>query len=768
MPELERWQVRIFGLVQGVGMRPFLYNLAQKHQLTGWVRNEGGLVELEIQGKSEQLQKWWVKLRAQAPAAAVIDRIDSVVISIISEANFVIIPSASAENGGAPLPDQAICASCEKEFFTPSEWRYQYPFNSCTQCGPRFTITEKLPFDRERTSMKEFQLCVNCQAEYLNPIDRRFHAQTIACEFCGPKLKLKRSKGEVSTEDPAKLIQLVLKKGGIIGIKGIGGYHLVCDATQASAVTRLRDLKGRDQRAFAVMFRDLATLATVCEVSAEAAELLTSPMRPILLLPEKKESPIAQGVKPGLTELGAFLPYTGVHFLLFSEEVFALVMTSGNHSGAPLIHHDGEAEQQLLPKVDLLITHNREIRWRCDDSVLRIQRGRIIGLRRSRGFVPAPVRISRKLPPLLACGAQQKNVFALAQGETVYLSQHQGDLDERATWLEYQNSIQQWQRLLRITPEYVIHDLHPEYNSTLYAKSTGLKRVAVQHHLAHLASVIALGKVTGEVIGVIADGSGYGVDGKLWGGEFFAGSGVSWRRMGHLAYTPMPGGETAVHEPWRMTAAYLEKVAPEILAPWLARIGYESKWQMIRTALGLGINAPETSSLGRLFDGMAALLGAPLQVSYEGEAAIWLENQAERSNQAYYHFEYEIKDATYLIQPGMVIAEAWQELKVLTPGMISMKFHQGLAVMIGEIVGKIRQETGYRQVILAGGVFQNRLLLDLTWELLEKKGFQVSVPEIVPINDGGIALGQAWLGSLMIEEGIVDVLGSTRSDCSVR
>ncbi len=762
MPQqAERWRLEVSGLVQGVGFRPFLYNLALSLGVTGWVRNNFAGVELEVQGSPEGLGRFLNELREHPPAAAQIDTVARQALTPVpGENGFRIKISESGSLPGSPLPDQGICPACQAEFSDPANRRYHHPFNSCTLCGPRFTIIEGLPFDRPRTTMSEFPLCPNCQAEYTTPADRRFHAQTIACPQCGPTLWFSDPQGRRSPGDPSANARRILKDGGILAIKGIGGYHLACDARNEAAVDRLRRLKGRDNRAFAVMFRDYDAAAAECHIVPAEKELLTGPIRPIVLLRQKQPGTLAAGVNPGLRELGVFLPYTGIQLLLFDPELDALVMTSGNRSGEPLSFTDEEAYRDLGAMADGFLGHNRRIHWRCDDSVLRYQAGagRTIGIRRSRGLAPAPVKLDRKLPPLIACGAQQKNTFALTKADLVYLGPHQGDLDNKRSFLAYQETIAALQRLLHCEPEWAVHDLHPDYNSTRYAKASGLRLVGVQHHLAHIAAAIVAERIVGPVLGVAFDGSGYGPDGAIWGGEFFVGAECSWRRAGHLSYYPLPGGEAAVREPWRMAAAYLSEAGPalweEVLALRQPLDPAWGTWPLLRQAVRAGINAPPTASVGRWFDGVAALLGGPARVSYEGEAAIWLENQADPTAEGIYELPLSVQDGEFRIDPGALAAEIAREVHKHSPAALSMKFHRTVAALILEVAARVRRADGIDQVILSGGVFQNRLLLDLTVTLLQKNNFRVFVPQWVPINDGGIALGQAWLGGLMIERGV--------------
>lgn len=749
--ELIRQRLMVSGLVQGVGFRPFLYNLARELSLTGWVRNNFAGVELEIQGAPETLAAFREALSSRAPAAAVIDRIDLETVPVRTESGFTILASEAGQLEGSPLPDQGICPACAAEFQDPQNRRYKYAFNSCTICGPRFTIMEALPFDRVRTSMKRFELCPACREEYTNPADRRFHAQTIACSDCGPELWFTTPEGERLDGDPAVRAGELLKSGAIIGIKGIGGYHLACDARNSQAVARLRQLKGRDNRAFAVMFRDLEALQAHCRVSPEEIRVLTGPARPIVLLLQKSSSNLSREVNPGLKELGAFLPYTGIQLLLFDDAITALVMTSGNRSGEPLSTGNAEAARDLGPMVAGFLVHNRPVLWRCDDSVLRVAAGRVVGIRRSRGFVPAPFQAGRNLPPLLACGPQQKNTFALTKGERIYLSPHQGDLDNLSAYLGYRETIARLERLLNCKPEWVVHDLHPDYNSTIYARDTGLPAVGVQHHLAHLAGVALVERVKGPAIGVAFDGTGFGDDGRIWGGEFFAGEGCRWKRLGHLEYTVLPGGEAAVREPWRMAAAYLHSTQSEWADLWASEHGLEQPWAKLGVARRLGINHPETSSMGRLFDGIAVLCGAPLRVSYEGEAAVWLENRADPSETGRYDWEITDSGGELIVRLAPLITGIYSQLKSgVKAAVISARFHNTIASLTVSMVSRIAADTGINQVILSGGVFQNRLLLELTCAQLDAAGFRVIIPEILPINDGGVALGQAWFGALAI------------------
>lgn len=760
---MERWRSIITGLVQGVGFRPFLYNLARKYGLKGWVRNNSAGVELEVEGEPENLRQFLNEVSLQAPAAARIETIDTLAITPRqTEAEFKIIPSECGKISGSPLPDQGICSSCLAEFYDQTDRRYRYPFNSCTICGPRFTLIEDLPFDRDRTTMAGYRLCQRCQAEYRDFRDRRFHAQTIACPQCGPEPWLTDPKGERLRDLPHRGALGILKTGGILGVKGIGGYHLAVDALSNTAVRRLRKLKGRDRRPFAVLFRDLDVLKEHCWVSAAEERLLLDPVRPIVLLKQKADSTLAGELNPGLREIGAFLPYTGIQLLLFDEAITALVMTSGNRSGEPLTIDNVAAIEILGPMVDGFLMHDRKINWGCDDSVVKVQKGHTIGIRRSRGYVPAPVKLDRVLVPLLACGGQQKNTFALTKGDRVYLSTHQGDLDNYSTYLNYQETIDRFRRLIGCQPQYAVHDLHPDYNSTIYARGSGLKTIGVQHHLAHLGSVIANRQIKGTIIGVAFDGSGYGTDGKVWGGEFFTGAECCWERKAWLRYYPLPGGEAAIREPWRMVASYLEATAPDFLGDWLVQNGLDHKWSVLRMAVKQGINAPETSSMGRLFDAAATVVGNLKEVSYEGEAAVWFEHQADLSYCGVYQFEIWNQGGTLRIDPGPILKQVCQDQGRLSTAAISAKFHRTIAALITEVCFRLRLETQTDQVVLCGGVFQNRLLLDLAWESLEQKGFKVFVPEVIPLNDGGIALGQAWLGNLMIERGIDDVFSCAR------
>lgn len=759
---MERLNVQISGLVQGVGFRPFLYNLAREKGLTGWVRNNFAGVELEIQGEPAAMALFVAELKLKAPPPAVIHEMRVAEIPVIDETGFAILKSAAGQITGSPLPDQGICDSCRSEFFDFQNRRVDYPFNSCTICGPRFTIIKSLPFDRDRTSMCEFPLCPTCLQEYVIPTNRRFHAQTIACPECGPHLWFAAPDGRRSPAAPVQTARDILRTGGIIAVKGIGGYHLAGDAYNEATVSRLRGLKGRDNRAFAVMFRDLAVLKENCQVSAMEEEVLTAYSRPIVLLKQEKTSRLAKLVNPGLREIGGFLPYTGIHLALFDDLVKALVMTSGNRSGEPLAIDDQEAFQQLGPMADGFLGHNREILWRCDDSVVKVQHHQVIGIRRSRGYVPAPVKVQSDLTPLIAYGAEQKNTFALTKDRLIYLSPHQGDLNNLASLLAYRENIEKFKNLLNCKPEWAIHDLHPDYQSTIAALNSDLPAIGIQHHLAHLGGVIASQQITGPVIGVIGDGSGYGTDSRIWGGEFFAGEGIQWQRLGHLKYYPLPGGEAAIKEPWRMGAVYLTDAPEDLSGEWLQQLNLETKWRQLRTAIKLGINSPETSSLGRLFDGIAAIAGGITAVSYEGEAAVWLEQQADQAAPGVYDYQIECRDGIYRLDPRVIAAQVCRERLLVSTGVISMKFHRTIACIIVAMAERIKAQTDLSRVILSGGVFQNRLLLDLTWNLLEKKGFRVFVPELIPVNDGGIALGQAWLGNLMVERGVTDVFSDPR------
>lgn len=771
----ERYRLNITGIVQGVGFRPFACNLARFLFLNGWVTNTGSGVQMEVEGPREKLDAFMSRLVQEAPALALIRNIDVEHLPVVGYNDFRIEKSMSDNNANTLIsPDVSICNDCRNELFSPGDHRYLYPFINCTNCGPRFTIIRDVPYDRPNTTMDRFQMCETCRSQYEAPTDRRYHAQPIACPKCGPKLLFLDRKGSmVCAGDVVKKAGNMLADGYILAIKGLGGYHLACDADNGSAVAELRIRKHRYEKPFAIMAKDLDTVSKYCLVNNEEAALLESVRKPIVLLKKRHDCQLPDQVAPGNPYLGVMLPYTPLHYLLFGNKNIytsrcpdALVMTSGNRSDEPICYKDSDALNQLNGIADFFLTYDREIYIRTDDSVTRIFKGKEFMIRRARGYAPVPVicesftsihsgtPINGRLPAVLACGGELKNTFCLNKEQEFYVSHHIGDLENLETLQSYEEGIEHYKRLFGITPELVAYDLHPGYLSTKYAMASDVAgKVGIQHHKAHIASCMADNNVTGSVIGVAFDGTGYGEDGNIWGGEFFTGSFGNLKRAGHLKYVRMPGGDAAVKEPWRMAAGYLYSAGMDLqyLVNNSAAGGMESivkgdyaiKLQTVCNMLEGGFNSPFSSSVGRLFDAVSALAGIRYFTSFEGQAAMELEYAADNGN-GVYSYKVDTSEGLFIQDMSDMIAGVVDDrLKGISAGAISAKFHETVATMVNDICVRIRKDNGINLVALSGGVFQNILLLTKCMEKLKNDSFNVIIHGRVPANDGGLSLGQA-------------------------
>jgi hydrogenase maturation protein HypF len=744
-----RYRITVRSTVQGVGFRPFVYQLAARYQLAGWVCNTGGGVLIEVEGEEEKLCRFVQSIKTEAPALAVVSDVQAAVVPTQGDAEFVIRRSVE-EQEVQPIvpPDVAMCPECTADVLTPGNRRHRYPFTNCTNCGPRFTIIRRIPYDRPNTTMKRFRMCPECQAEYDDPANRRFHAQPNACPACGPHLALDGRKYADDSE-AISLAARLLREGKVLAIKGLGGYHLACDARNTEAVDTLRERKGRAGKPFALMCADLDEVRRICRVEDESERLLLSFERPIVLLPARSDGGVSPLVAPGIGTLGVMLPYTPLHHLLLAESPPSLVMTSGNLTEEPIIHRDEDALERLGPIADHILSHDRPIHMACDDSVARVQSDSPMILRRARGYVPRPIELDIEMPPILACGGDLKSTFCLTKGRLALLSQHLGDLDNVPTLEHYRRVIEHFCRFFAVQPEIVAHDLHPDYRSTSFALSTDVpRRVGVQHHHAHIASCMAENRLEGAVICVAFDGTGYGTDGRIWGGEFLVADYDYFQRAAHLAYVPLPGGEAAIRRPARMALAYLlrafgpagESLGLQVMPSLSAAEGYA-----VRTQIEKELNSPLTSSMGRLFDAASALLGVCTEVRYEGQAAIELEARAcESAERAYAYHICKNGSGAYEIDVAPTIREIVEDLKAgISVGLIASTFHATIADMIAAVCAKLREDTGLSRVALSGGVFQNVLLLEQAVERLESAGFEVFRQSVVPCNDGGISLGQA-------------------------
>lgn len=754
----QRWRIEVGGIVQGVGFRPFVYCRARELELAGWVRNSPAGVEIQVQGGPERLQRFREQLEHAAPPLAVITALTVTAVATERDAaGFAILPSTGGERSVQIAPDCAVCPDCLRELSDPADRRFRHPFITCTNCGPRYSIVTGIPYDRPLTTMAPFPLCPACRAEYDDPADRRFHAQPVACPACGPRLALTALDGTPLPGDPVAEAARLLQEGGILAVKGIGGYHLAVDAGNEAAVAELRRRKKRDEKPFALMTPDLATAHRLVQIDRTAEKLLAGPESPIVLLPRRDGIPIADGVAPGSGYLGLMLPYTPLHHLLLGDRFTALVMTSGNRSDEPVVCRDDDARLRLAGIADAVLGHDREIHARSDDSVLRLFRGEPLFIRRARGYVPRPVRLPADQPAVLAAGGELKGAACLTRGADAFLTPHIGDLQNALTLEAYRGVIDHLAGILEIRPQLCAHDLHPDYLSTVYARERGLPCIAVQHHHAHMAACMAEHRLEGDVIGVIFDGTGLGTDGTVWGGEFLAGGYTAFRRLGHFRPVPLPGGDAAVREPYRMALAHLhDRYGADLFdlpLPVLERIPAADR-PLFLTVLARRLNAPLTSSCGRLFDGVAALLGVRATVSHDGQAAMELEALAERGNPELPPYPFDIVAdngcRTIDFRPTVQrIVES--QLAGLPLPDIARRFHGTVALAAAELCRQIGAETGLDRVVLSGGAFQNRLLSEGLCDLLEARGFTVHTHRLVPPNDGGLALGQAVIAGRTVD-----------------
>ncbi len=818
--------ITITGVVQGVGFRPFVYNLASERGLSGWVLNHSGGVDIEVEGPEEDVRTFVIDLEAKAPPLSTIESLVAQPIAVQGYDQFEIRHSES-QAGRYQLisPDVATCADCLQELFDPDDRRYRYPFINCTNCGPRFTIIEDIPYDRPKTTMRVFPMCEDCLAEYEDPRDRRFHAQPNACPVCGPQIWLVELESgqeiDASSLQPPDLdeddsqeangdaafarAKELLLEGQILAIKGLGGFHLACDATNAKAVQKLRERKRRPHKPFAIMVSTVDDVRALCEVPAEAEALLRSPRCPILLLESRPDTAVVEGVAPHSHTLGVMIPYTPLHHVLLRDVGRPLVMTSGNLTEEPIAKDNDEALRRLAPLADAFLLHNRDIHARYDDSVVQVveavgqlsafsgQRGDgaegeegraavtaargpaddvpsagpvlVQPIRRARGYAPFPIRLAFSGPQVFAAGPLLKNTFTLTRDDYAFVSQHIGDLESLKTLEHYQEALKTYQHLFRVQPERVSCDLHPDYMSTrlaeAYARDHDLPApYRIQHHHAHIASVLAeSGRApeAGPVIGVALDGTGYGEDGHIWGGEWFVGDLHGFERAAHLEYLPLPGGDAAIRQPWRIAVAYLHALGADERLP----LGEfcPADVMRVRTMVDRQLNTPLTSSMGRLFDAVSALLGVCHHATYEAQAAIELEQAAGRTSHlssrtwrramAPYPFEIDGIERPYRLRVGSLFDAILSDIeRGLSVADVSLRFHGTVAAMVVGVCGRLRDETGIATVALSGGVLQNGLLMALALPRLAEGGFEVLRHHRLPPNDGCISLGQAAIAAL--------------------
>ncbi len=750
-----RRQIDVSGVVQGVGFRPYVFRLATLRSLAGNVRNTSSGVTIELEGSLDSIDLFIDHLPKDIPPLARITEIHVHEIPCKGDSTFLILESDRSEQARALIsPDIALCDDCRRELFDPSNRRHRYPFINCTNCGPRFTIVQRIPYDRPFTSMASFEMCHECEAEYNDPRDRRFHAQPNACWKCGPQLELRHSDGAiVPCNDPITESASRLRTGQIVAVKGLGGFHLAADATNPRAVQQLRDRKHRFEKPFAIMVPDVATAEELCEVDETARRALQDPARPIVLLRKRAVSEIAEQVAPSHRELGLFLPYTPLHHLLFESGRFrALVMTSANLCEEPIVIDNQDAVERLRGIADYFLMHNREILWRSDDSVVRARSGNLRQVRRSRGYVPMPIFLANDTPPILAVGGELKSTICLTNGRVAFLSQHIGDLENLESFRFFQDVIEHLQRILEIRPQMIAHDLHPDYLSTKWALGQeGIHRVGVQHHHAHIASCMAENGLSGPVLGFALDGTGYGTDGHAWGGEALVADYREFRRAAHFEYVPMPGGTQAIHDPWRMAVAYMAhhfgRDWLNFSVPFVKNLDLRQSEILLRM-MERGVNCPLTSSCGRLFDAVAALIGLRRSVTYEGQAAVELEMILDSSDERAYPLDLHLAKDGWIIETRSLFDSMISDLGRQTPpSLISARFHRGLVEVFTRLAKLLQSETGLDRICLSGGTFQNSFLLENLSQQLGAAGLRVFTHSKVPCGDGGLSLGQAMVAA---------------------
>jgi hydrogenase maturation protein HypF len=780
--------ISVKGIVQGVGFRPFVYGLALRFDLHGWVCNTSGGVEIVVQGLPASIDNFIHSLTAEAPALAKID--DVAVYDEPSNAEystFEIQVSESVEGAFQPISaDVAICPDCERELFDPRDQRYLYPFINCTNCGPRFTIIKDIPYDRPSTTMAEFEMCEYCHREYVDPLNRRFHAQPIACPNCGPFVALREIHSQFPSSDSrissiecrtSAILKArrLLREGYILGVKGLGGFHLACDASSSFTVEELRDRKGRIEKPFAVMAANIDVVRSICEVSSEEEALLTGREKPIVLLTKKQGvlSKVSRWVAPGLDTIGVMLPYTPLHHLLLNQTdpllntepvPPLLVMTSGNFSEEPIATDEEDALQRLSPLADAFLIHNREIHMRCDDSVLRVDHGKwmkdherkamvnhpssIVYLRRSRGYAPYPVKLPFESKPTLAVGGELKNTFCMTRDHYAFLSHHIGDMENAETYESFEQGIQHLSHIFRVKPEIIAYDLHPGYFSTHYAQRLATPRVGVQHHHAHIVScMVDNGLDNRKLIGLSFDGTGYGTDGAIWGGEVLLVSFADFERFAYLEYLPLPGGDSAIRAPWRIAAGYTHALGIDIDdLPFLQHADKQAL-SILRQQIDKQINSPFTSSMGRLFDTAACLIGLRNEVTYEAQAAIEMEVLAKPFVGVAQPYPYVIDEAKVIRINDLLNAIVQDVRAKKSTEIIAARFHKTIANVALDICKLAREASGLNEVALSGGVWQNQVLLDLVRSALHHNDFVVYFHRQVPTNDGALSLGQAVIAN---------------------
>lgn len=751
-------KIVVKGIVQGVGFRPFIYKNATKNNLKGFVNNTSKGVFIEVEGYEEDITSFIEEIKHKPPVLSKVTDIKIIDKEIEGYTNFKIIESKEEEEAITLLsPDIATCDDCLKDISDVNNRRYRYPFTNCTNCGPRFSITKKVPYDRENTTMDVFQMCSECREEYNDPLNRRFHAQPNGCSKCGPRVYICNKEGnKIISNDPIKDIVKEIKNGKIVAIKGIGGFHLACDAKNKEVINELRKRKKRPRKPLAVMMRDIETVKKYCDVNELEERILLGNKKPILLLDKKRNSLLPKELTNYQNgKLGVMLPYTPVHHILFSEDIDILVMTSANISGEPMVYKNHEAIEKLKGIADFYLMNNRHIYIPIDDSVSRVVLGKERVLRNARGYAPKSMEI-KDMAYSIALGANSNNTFAIANNENIFFSNYIGDLANYNTWQHYINSLEHMKGIYKIDPKSYFYDLHPNFYQNELLKEIKTKKIGIQHHHAHIVACMAEHSLEEEVIGVAFDGTGYGTDGKLWGGEFFICDKERFKRLAHINYIALPGEEGAIREPWKIAISYLYDTFKEDYTAYVPKHLQEKKHQIITEIIKKDINSPKASSIGRLFDAVAALLGFDGKITFQGEAAIDLENLCCRDDESFYQYNISLEDGIYIIDCKPLIKSVVIEvIDGIDKELIARRFHNTIIKFTIELCEILRKEYNLSSVVLSGGVFQNEILLINIYKELIKRDFKVYIHEQIPANDEGISIGQMIIGNEILKKELV-------------
>lgn len=747
---MRRVFLTVEGIVQGVGFRPFIYNLASSFSLNGWVNNNSEGVYVDVEGSESSISEFIKKVKSNPPPLARIENIKVEEMPLANYSQFVIKKSEVTEEKITLIsPDMATCKDCINDIHDPNNRRYRYPFTNCTNCGPRFTIIKSIPYDRDKTTMKKFKMCDECEHEYKDPTNRRFHAQPNACKSCGPELWVTDNSGNlINTDDPLKFTTEKLKEGYIFAIKGLGGFHLACDATNPRSVELLRTRKHRPYKPLAVMAGNIDAAKKYCTINEKEEELLTGIRKPIVLLNRNDNYDLPEAVAPNQKTLGVMLPYTPLHELLFSDELQLLIMTSANVYGLPLEYINESAIEKLSGIVDYFLMHNRDIYIPIDDSVVRVVDDEEMMIRRARGYAPDPIKL-RECKDILACGPNMKNTFCIWREGFLFMSQHNGDLENLETIEHYKRNIEHFKNIFSFVPRYIACDLHPEYESTKYARTYDLPIIEVQHHHAHIASCMAENHLKNKVIGVSYDGTGYGTDGKIWGGEIFICDYKDFNRIAHIDYVKMAGGDKSIMEPWRMAVAYITKYKAYIsnYSQEIEKL-FGRNGNLLSTLIDKGINCTDTSSMGRLFDAASSIAGVRDLITYEGQASIEFEAIIHAESNDKYEYNLIKKEDKYIIDPKKIILGLLKDrLSGVSSEIMALKFHNAIINITLDVCSIARDKSGINDVALSGGVFQNVYLLKHVVKSLKAKGFNVFTQKQLPSNDGGVALGQIMIAN---------------------